>query len=247
MKACVIIPARFSSSRFPGKPLVKLLGKPMIIRVAEISAKAVGYENVYIATENKKIYDIAQSSGFKAIMTSVDALTGTDRVAEASKLVDYDIYINVQGDEPLLDHNDIKKCIDLKYKYPNYIINGFTKMTEIDDPSSINIPKVITNEKNFMVYMSRQVIPGYKSKLNKPNYYKKQVCIYGFNNQELEKYINYGRKSSLENSEDIEILRFLEFDKKILMYECKDNSHAVDIPEDVIIVENLLKIKSENN
>ena len=93
MKACVIIPARFSSSRFPGKPLVKLLGKPMIIRVAEISAKAVGYENVYIATENKKIYDIAQSSGFKAIMTSVDALTGTDRVAEASKLVDYDIYI----------------------------------------------------------------------------------------------------------------------------------------------------------
>lgn len=247
MKACVIIPARFSSSRFPGKPLVNILGKPMIIRVAEISAKAVGHKNVYVATEDKKIYDIVQSSGFSALMTSVDALTGTDRVAEASKLLDYDIYINVQGDEPLIDYNDIIKCIDLKSKNPNYVINAFTKITEIEEPNSINIPKVITDEKNFMVYMSRQLIPGYKSKLNKPNYYKKQVCIYGFNNQELEKYVNYGRKSSLENSEDIEILRFLEFDKKILMYECKDYSHAVDIPEDVIKVENLIKIKSENN
>tara|TARA_B100001173_G_C16017827_1_gene560546 strand:+ start:1077 stop:1826 length:750 start_codon:yes stop_codon:yes gene_type:complete len=247
MKACVIIPARFSSSRFPGKPLEKLLGKPMILWVAEVSSKAVGDKNVYIATDDERIYHTVKSAGFGALMTSNNALTGTDRVAEASKALDYDIFINVQGDEPLIDYNDIRKCIDLKFKYPDYVINGFSKITSKENPSSINIPKVVTNEKNFMLYMSRQLIPGYKSKLNKPISIKKQVCIYGFNSQELEEYFNYGRKSLLETYEDIEILRFLELDKKILMYKCKNNSHAVDIPEDLIKVENLLKKRNENN
>ncbi len=247
MKACVIIPARFSSSRFPGKPLVKLLGKSMILWVAEVSSKAVGNKNVYIATDDERIYKTVQSAGFSAIMTSNKSLTGTDRVAEASKALDYDIFINVQGDEPLIDYNDIKKCIYLKSKYPDYVINGFSKINGLENPSSINIPKVVTNEKNFMLYMSRQLIPGHKSNSNKPIFFKKQVCIYGFNSQELKEYFNYGRKSLLESYEDIEILRFLEFDKKILMFECKDNSHAVDIPADVTKVENLLKKRNENN
>ena len=247
MKACVIIPARYSSTRFPGKPLVSILGKPMILWVAEISARAVGIENVYVATESKMIFDLVESFGYSSIMTSINALTGTDRVAEASKNLNYDVFINVQGDEPLLDYNDIINCINLKLKYPNYVINGYSKMNSYDDENSVNIPKVITNEQNFMIYMSRKAIPGFKSEENKPDYYKKQICIYGFSSDDLQKFADYGRKSKLENSEDIEILRFLEFDKKILMYECKDNSHAVDIPEDVIKVENLLKVKSENN
>ena len=247
MKACVIIPARYSSTRFPGKPLVSILGKPMIIWVAEISARAVGIENVYVATESKMIFDLVESYGYSSIMTSINALTGTDRVAEASKNLNYDVFINVQGDEPLLDYNDIINCINLKLKYPNYVINGYSKMNSYEDENSINIPKVITNEQNFMIYMSRKAIPGFKSEENKVDDYKKQVCIYAFSSDDLQKFADYGRKSQLENSEDIEILRFLEFDKKILMYECKDNSHAVDIPEDVIKVENLLKIKSENN
>ena len=247
MKACVIIPARYSSTRFPGKPLVSILGKPMIIWVAEISARAVGIENVYVATESKMIFDLVESYGYTSIMTSINALTGTDRVAEASKNLNYDIFVNVQGDEPLLDYNDIINCINLKLEYPNYVINGYSKMNSCEDENSINIPKVITNEQNFMIYMSRKAIPGFKSEENKLDYYKKQVCIYGFGSDDLQIFADYGRKSQLENSEDIEILRFLEFDKKILMYECKDNSHAVDIPEDVIKVENLLKMQSENN
>lgn len=247
MKACVIIPARYSSTRFPGKPLVSILGKPMILWVAEISARAVGIENVYVATESKMIFDLVESCGYSSIMTSINALTGTDRVAEASKNLNYDVFINVQGDEPLLDYNDIINCINLKLKYPNYVINGYSKMNSYDDENSVNIPKVITNEQNFMIYMSRKAIPGFKSEENKPDDYKKQICIYGFSSDDLQKFADYGRKSKLENSEDIEILRFLEFDKKILMFECKDNSHAVDIPEDVNKVENLLKVKSENN
>ena len=171
MKACVIIPARFSSSRFPGKPLVKLLGKSMILWVAQVSSKAVGNKNVYIATDDERIYKTVQSAGFSAIMTSNKSLTGTDRVAEASKALDYDIFINVQGDEPLIDYNDIKKCIDLKSKYPDYVINGFSKINGLENPSSINIPKVVTNEKNFMLYMSRQLIPGHKSNSNKPIFF----------------------------------------------------------------------------
>ena len=114
MKACVIIPARYSSTRFPGKPLVSILGKPMILWVAEISARAVGIENVYVATESKMIFDLVESCGYSSIMTSINALTGTDRVAEASKNLNYDVFINVQGDEPLLDYNDIINCINLK-------------------------------------------------------------------------------------------------------------------------------------
>lgn len=243
--ACVIIPARFASSRFPGKPLINLNGIPMILRVAQLSSKAVGFKNVYIATDDKIIFKVAESAGFSAIMTSSFALTGTDRVAEASKQLNYDIYINVQGDEPLLDYNDIKKCINLKAKFPKYIINGYTEISEQENPESVNIPKVITNEKNFLVYMSRKSLPGFKENKNKPKVFKKQVCIYGFNKQQLFDFNSFGNKSMLENSEDIEILRFLEFDYKVLMYKCQSGSLAVDSPEDVAKVEKVLK-ENEN-
>lgn len=243
--ACVIIPARFASSRFPGKPLINLNGIPMILRVAQLSSKAVGFKNVYIATDDKRIFKVVESAGFSAIMTSSFALTGTDRVAEASKQLNYDIYINVQGDEPLLDYNDIKKCINLKAKFPKYIINGYTEISEQEDPESVNIPKVITNEKNFLVYMSRKPLPGFKENKNKPKVFKKQVCIYGFNKQQLFDFNSFGNKSILENSEDIEILRFLEFDYKVLMYKCQLGSLAIDLPEDVAKVEKVLK-KNEN-
>ena len=96
-RACVIIPARYASTRFRGKPLQPLLGKPMILWVAELCARAVGQEHVYVATEDTRIFEVVEAAGFQALMTSKTALTGTDRVAEASQMIDYDIYINVQG------------------------------------------------------------------------------------------------------------------------------------------------------
>ena len=102
MKTSIIIPARYSSSRFPGKPLVLLHGKPMIIWTAEACALALGKENVFIATDDTRIVKTAEEFGFKSILTSKDLLTGTDRVYEASKVLDADIYINVQGDEPMV-------------------------------------------------------------------------------------------------------------------------------------------------
>jgi 3-deoxy-manno-octulosonate cytidylyltransferase (CMP-KDO synthetase) len=243
MRACVIIPARHASSRFPGKPLVPLLGKPMVLWVAELSARAVGKAHVFVATEDARIADVVQTAGFSALMTSPYALTGTDRVAEVSRMIDYDIYVNVQGDEPMVDPDDIRRCIDLKTEQPQTIVNGYCWIDSDEDPASVNIPKVIATESGFMVYMSRNLLPGFKSLKYAPTRYMKQVCIYGFTREELFAYAEFGRKSTLEKSEDIEILRFLELGRRILMYECTPGSLAVDMPADVSKVEAALHVR----
>ena len=240
-ESCVIIPARYNSSRFPGKPLIKLLNKSMIIWVADISSVAVGKDNVFVATDDKRIAEEANNKGYKSIMTSSNHLTGTDRIAEAASTIDYDIYINVQGDEPLVDPNDIKKCIEIKKQQPSAVVNGFCWMDHEEDPANINIPKVTTTNKNKLIYMSRSPIPGFKDESNKPKKYKKQVCIYGFNKNQLNKFANYKNKTEIEKSEDIEILRFLELEEEIYMFECKPGSLAVDVPDDVFLVEQALK------
>ena len=245
MRSCVVIPARYKSTRFPGKPLVKLLGKPMILWVAELSAQALGKSNVYVATDNTLIEEEVKKSGFNTVLTSSDALTGTDRIAEASNKIESDIFINVQGDEPLINPMDILKIRDAKIANMDSIINGFCWITEDDNPESVNIPKLITNEKNELIYMSRLALPGFKDKRLKPFKYKKQVCIYAFTKKELLDFSNFGRKSKLEQSEDIEILRFLELNRSILMTETNPGSLAVDVPEDISKVEKALKEKQD--
>lgn len=244
MRACVIIPARFKSSRFPGKPLIKILRKEMIIWVAQLSAIAVGKENVYVATDDLNISNKVKEYGFKFIMTESELLTGTDRVAKAAMQLDYDLFVNVQGDEPLVDPGDILKSIKLKKEFPTHIINSFCFINEDEDPSNKNIPKVITNENNDLIYISRAVIPNSKNNNMENIKYKKQVCIYSYFKEELKEFLEYGKKSFLEKNEDIEILRFFEFDKKIKMFETKKSSLAVDVLSDVQKVEKELKKKS---
>ena len=177
-------------------------------------------------------------------MTSSDLLTGTDRVAAAAKNLNYDIFVNVQGDEPLIDPKDILKSIDFKKKYPSSIINSFCYLKKDEDPHNKNIPKVITNEENNLIYISRAVIPSSKSEALENFNYKKQVCIYSYFGQELDQFLSFGRKSLIENIEDIEILRFLEFGKKIKMFETTKSSLAVDVKSDVQRVEaELIKVK----
>ena len=142
MKACVIIPARYKSSRFPGKPLVKLNGKEMILWVAEICSKALGISNVFVATDDNRIVETCSKNGFNTILTDSDLLTGTDRVAQASKNLDYDIFVNVQGDEPLIEPLDILRAIDLKKKYPESVINSYCPINKFDNVDNKNIPKV---------------------------------------------------------------------------------------------------------
>jgi 3-deoxy-manno-octulosonate cytidylyltransferase (CMP-KDO synthetase) len=220
----------------------------MILWVAQLSADALGKENVYIATEDERIFSVVTKAGFQAVMTSDTALTGTDRLAEAALHIDADIFINVQGDEPLVNPADILKIAHAKQQNPDCIINGFSWISAQEDPNSVNIPKVITNEANELVYMSRAALPAFKDNKNAPTRFKKQVCIYGFTRQELFDFKNFGRKSELEYSEDIEILRFFELNKKIIMVEVTAGSLAVDIPEDVAGVElKLAELIKENS
>ncbi len=215
----------------------------MILWVAELSAKAVGQNHVYVATDDNRIASVVREAGFSALMTSPDALTGTDRLAETAEVIDYDIYINVQGDEPLIDPQDILRCIELKSEHPEMIVNGFCWLSQDEDPENVNIPKVITTEAGIMVYMSRSPLPACKDPKNAPENYKKQVCIYGFTREELRAYTGFARKSELERLEDIEILRFLELGSRVLTYECLAGSVAVDVPDDVGKVEQALSKK----
>ncbi len=237
MRSVVMIPARYGSSRYPGKPLIPLLGKPMILWVAELSARAVGAGNVYVATEDQRIVEVVETAGFEAVITTDDALTGTDRLAQAAENVEADLYINVQGDEPLADPADILKVRDAKLHNMDDIINGFSWISAQEDPHNVNIPKVITNERDELVYMSRVALPGFKDAKCAPSFYKKQVCIYAFTQEELAAFREFGRKSKLEHAEDIEILRFLELGKTIRMVETQPGSLAVDVPGDVAKVE----------
>ena len=246
MKTVIIIPARYKSTRFPGKPLTLILGKPMILWVAELCAEVLPNECVYIATEDFQIKEVVEKAGFNVVMTSNKCLTGTDRLAEAATQIEADIYVNVQGDEPLLNPADILKIIEAKTMYPNEVINGYCKIGDNEEPASVNIPKVIFNKNQQMVYMSRNLLPGTKTKdFVPPNYYK-QVCIYAFNKQELIDYAEFGRKGTLEYYEDIEILRFLDIGINIRVIETKSVSLAVDVPEDVIKVEEEILRRRQN-
>ncbi|KAA0874401.1 3-deoxy-manno-octulosonate cytidylyltransferase [Nitrincola tapanii] len=240
MKVLVVIPARYASSRFPGKPLALLLGKPMILWVAELAARAVGLENICIATDDRRIASIVEGAGYPVAMTSSTAATGTDRLAEVAAQIHADIYVNVQGDEPMLNPTDIHRVIAEKIQSPDQVINAYTPISSSEDPHNPNLPKVIFNELGNLVYMSRQALPGFKDIKNAPSAYYKQVCIYAFNKEELLAFSAFGRKSTLEFSEDIEILRFLELGKSIKMVPVSKGSLAVDVPGDISLVESAL-------
>jgi len=234
-KVAVVIPARYKSSRFPGKPLAKIKGKEMIIWVAEIAEKAVGRDNVYIATENEEIVDVVKGNGYKVVLTSDSCPTGTDRVAEAALEIDADIIINIQGDEPMLNPSDITKVIQEKIKHPNHVINCMAYLSDGENVEDKKIPKVITSLTDELIYISRNPIPGTKTGNGAAP--KKQVCIYGFNRNELKKFSDMGEKTPLEFEEDIEIIRFIEMGVKVKMVMLNSQSYAVDYPEDINIVE----------
>ena len=233
MKSCVVIPARFKSSRFPGKPLVKIIGKEMIRHVAEAAEKAINRYNIFILTDDERINELVQDNNFNCLMTSKNARTGTDRIAEVIDDLDYDNFINVQGDEPLVNPSDITKCIELKKNNPSIVVNGFAPITNWDDFYSINIPKVIIDKQNYLIYMSRSQIPGFKSISKSLSGLKRQVCIYGYNKNDLNFIKTNQNKGFLEENEDIEILRFIENGRKVLMYECDSSSISVDVPNDI--------------
>ena len=242
MSSLIVIPARFKSSRLPGKPLKKINGKELILRVLDacepLNKNGI---KIIVATDEKKIFNLIKLSNFKAVMTSKKCLTGTDRVAEVAKKIKANIYVNVQGDEPLINQRDIKKIIEAKKKFPDHIICGYSYLKKDENANNKNIPKVVLNKKEELLYISRLPLPGFKKKISKKYRYLKQVCIYGFNKKDLVLFSRLKKKTYLENLEDIEILRFLELGKKIKMIKLNSQSYAVDTHKDLKRVEKIFK------
>ena len=233
-KFAVVIPARYQSSRFPGKPLVDLCGKPMIQHVWERCCEAVGAEKVYVATDSDQIESVVESFGGAVIRTSSDCLTGTDRLAEANRQLNCDFIINVQGDEPLISPADINTVAQAYLAGDGSVVNAMCKIIDEREFRSFTVPKVVCDQSNKLLYMSRSAIPLTKNNEFKFSY--KQVCIYAFSKEHLEFFISHQSKTPLEEIEDIEILRFLESQYPVQMIEVDSGSMAVDIPEDVVRV-----------
>ena len=231
MNTKIIIPARYKSSRFPGKSLVDLRGKSLIERVWERCCLALPKEDVFVATEDDSIREHCEERGIQVIMTTDKCLTGTDRVYEASLNIDADLIVNVQGDEPLVSPDDILKVINTYRENPTYVCCGMCPISFEDDFRSSSVPKVVTKDNGDLLYMSRAAIPtnkqlGFEKAM-------KQVCIYAFPQKALKDFGQSKEKSRLEQIEDIEILRFFELGYNIKMVETSQSSIAVDYPKDV--------------
>ncbi len=234
----IVIPARYKSSRFPGKPLAKINGIEMIRRTYDRCVLS-GHpkENIVIATDSNKILKYCKNNNLKVFLTSSKCLTGTDRVAEVANKTHYNFYINMQGDEPIFNPKDINKVIDAIKKYPKNIINGYTEIKEKKLFLNRNIPKVIVSKRNELIYMSRVPIPtkGFRNKIKA----HRQICIYAYSRQNLLKFIQK-KKSPIEKMEDIEILRFLDIGISVKMIKLSDKSISVDVPDDINKVEKAL-------
>lgn len=237
-----VIPARYKSSRFEGKPLCLIKDIPMLKRTYMQAKNSKSLDELIVATESEKIKEFCVSENIPVIMTSDTCLTGTDRIAEASKLYSADLYINIQGDEPVIDPKSIDEVAsEYKIYGDKYIAyNLYKYIDEEDEVNSDTIIKVISNEKDELMYMSRLRVPFNKSNLFSE--YKKQICVYGFTKQALEVFSNRD-KTLNEQFEDIEILRFVDMGYKVKMKETKVDSIAVDVPSDVIKVENYLELR----
>jgi 3-deoxy-manno-octulosonate cytidylyltransferase (CMP-KDO synthetase) len=227
----VVIPARYQSSRLPGKPLIKLDGIPMLVRTYQQCLKAVDASLVYVATDDERIRTVCEQYNIKVVMTSDQCLTGTDRVAEVAKLVNANTYINVQGDEPVFDPADLTALITKATQYPDEVINGYCQITDEAMFRSQTIPKVVARPDGRLLYMSRAAIPTTKKHEFQKSW--RQVCAYAFPKAALQAFSSITRKTELEAIEDIEILRFLELGWEVRMIPMSDNSVAVDCPEDI--------------
>ena len=231
MDFLVVIPARFESTRFPGKPLARLKKKTLIKHVWHICSEVVDKERIIVATDHKDIKNHCEEEGMNTIMTSSRCFTGTDRVYEVSQSFPSDIYINVQGDEPLLSSSDLKDFIDFSLDNPLNITNCMTAIKKEVEFLNPNVPKVVVNNKSELLLISRSPIPTTKN--NEVISAKKQVCIYSFPKEPLIQFGQKKSKSQLEEIEDIEILRFLEMGYKIRMFEIETDTFSIDTPEDL--------------
>ncbi len=246
MKTLGIIPARYASSRFPGKPLAKIAGKTMLQRVYEQASKAQLLDSVVVATDDERIFN--HVAGFKGnvMMTKEEHPSGTDRCAEAAAVIgNFDVIINIQGDEPLIDPAQIDLVVKPFYENAAVSITTLVKIiANKEELFSPNVVKVIFNQANQALYFSRSVIPHVQALpqeqwFGQHDFYK-HIGLYGYRQAVLSE-ITQLAQSKLEKAESLEQLRWLEQGYPIFINLTDKESISVDTPEDLLKIEKLLK------
>ena len=247
MKFVGIIPARYASTRFPGKPLADILGQPMIQRVYERASHVL--DTVVVATDDQRIYDAVVQFGGRVVMTSENHKTGTDRCYEAlTKLPEtYDVVINIQGDEPFIAIDQIealKNCFVSDQIQLATLVKPFDANTSIDELENPNTPKVILSQAGEAICFSRSVIPYLrgveKSQWAAAHTYYKHIGIYAYRADVLS-LITKMTQTPIEKAESLEQLRWLENGLHIHVAITHSDNHSIDTPEDLQRVVALMK------
>lgn len=239
MKILGVIPARYKSTRFEGKPLALINGIPMIKRTFSQVSKSNLLSEIVVATEDARIFDYCISENIPVVMTTDQCLTGTDRLAEVSNIMDADLYVNIQGDEPVIDPSSIEEVVNLFIASNGDfdIFNLYKVITDKEEINSNTIVKVIVNTNNELMYMSRLPIP-YSNGASE-SVFRQQIPVYAFTKKALAIF-NSSPKTLNEKFEDIEILRFVDLGFKVKMAQTFVDSIAVDVPKDIEKVERYL-------
>lgn len=252
-KVIAVIPARWASTRFPGKPLAKILDKPMIQWVVERVQLAKLVTGVVVATDDQRIFSAVEKFGGRAVMTSSAHFSGSDRVAEAVAGMSCDIVVNVQGDEPLISPEDVDLAVSSLLNDSSVRVSTLkTKILRSEDLFDPNVVKVVTDSRGFALYFSRAPVPfdrdgsspeasrGSERDVNlMPSAAFKHIGVYSYTKPFLLEFSGW-EKSSLEEIEKLEQLRILERGIPIKVEETSRDSVGVDCPEDVAKIELLL-------
>ena len=242
MKIIGVIPSRYQSSRFPGKPLAEICGKPMIYWVYQQVMKVKEFDEVYVATDDSRIEEACKKYDMNVIMTSDKHQTGTDRLGEVAEKIEADFYVNIQGDEPMIEPETIQKVITYKLEHPDTeVINTITPIKEEMEITRNTCVKVVTNAQDDGIYLSRSPIP-YPKKGQDITYYK-HLGLYGLTRKALQFYSS-AERTKLEKIEDIEMLRFVENHINIKFVTVDSATIGVDCPEDIGRVEAVMNSRN---
>ena len=231
-----VIPARYGATRFPGKPLAELAGKPIIQHVATRTARAKSVGRVVVATDDERIYRCVVGFGGEAVMTSRDHATGTDRIGEAIADIECDIVVNVQGDEPAVDPVAIDKAVAPLTGDDTLVMSTLAApIREREELLSPHVVKVVVDGSGFALYFSRSPLPGDRSEvydIDSPAPHRKHIGLYVFRRDFLGTFVSLDR-TPLERAEELEQLRALENGYRIRVVDIEAPYVGVDTPEDL--------------
>jgi 3-deoxy-manno-octulosonate cytidylyltransferase (CMP-KDO synthetase) len=243
-KCCAIIPCRYGSTRFHAKPLSILKKKPLMFYPYEAAKNARNISDVYIATDDVRIFDVCKQYKMNCLITSRRHYCGTDRVAEAYKIISkkFDVIINVQGDEPFITSSIIDRFVKFMTKNKKYVAaNGISILNNFDDVFNPGVVKVILNKNKKIIYMSRNVIPYPHQKQVEAKYFR-QLGLYGFRTEALKIFLR-NKPCILEKKESVEMLRLIENNVDIYAFITKINGPSVDTEGDLKLANKIMMVK----